>query len=114
MCLEHAAFGGNCVDVDGTIRALRGKELVEWVPGDTLDIVRMFGDFANNGAICCVVHSRSVVRATGNNIFPIRAPREVVNFSCRCAAKRVGARATGKAEGAYRMTTRGRQCSFSY
>ncbi|KAI3485455.1 hypothetical protein L1887_51198 [Cichorium endivia] len=68
------------VDVDGAVAALRGDEFVERVPGDALDVVVVFRDFADDVAVLDVYDARHKVGAADGERLAVGAPSHVVEL----------------------------------
>lgn len=47
MSFKRPVLHGDSIDVHRAVAALRGDVLVQRIPGDTLDIVRVFCDLPN-------------------------------------------------------------------
>jgi hypothetical protein len=47
MDFEGTRFGGDAVDMHGTVATLRGNVFIEWIPCDTLDVMVMLGNLRN-------------------------------------------------------------------
>lgn len=68
------------VDMHGTVAALRCDELVQRIPGDTLDIVIVFRDLTNDVAILDVDDARNEVGSSHSQRLAVGTPSHVVEF----------------------------------
>lgn len=80
-------LGGNFVDVHRPIAALRRNVFVHWVPSNALHIVIMFHNLFNAFPVVRSEDPRDVIGATGEDVIPVRAPREIIDLHCSASVK---------------------------
>lgn len=60
MGLKNSVLGRNTIDVHGAVTTLRCNVFIEWVPGDALNEVGVFCNFANT--FSCATEALSVAQ----------------------------------------------------
>ena len=85
--VRGAVFRVDAVHVNRAVAALSRDVLVERVPRDALDVVRVFRDLAYALAVSGREDACGVVCATCDDIFTRGAPCKVVDLHC-CASER--------------------------
>ena len=86
MCLEDTLLVEMLYTWTAPVTTLGGDKFIHLIPRNALDIVVMFRKLPDAASVHAENMS-SIVRTTGNYIFPCWAPSEIINFVC-CATVR--------------------------